>query len=160
MLVISISESNLGQDQVHILSVMAFRGNLWLSNARYCVIFHKCDRNLIEVTLIFKSVWNIRGRSKTHRCREVLIFHNESTYLTHGSFWTLNSKLLDLKTLESTKITKILPDVPTGLRPTVHAAPYRANGPSPTPSSPINQSAHNLQPANSWKSTQLTPKNW
>jgi hypothetical protein len=41
------------------------------------------------------------------------------------------------------------PDVPTGLRPTGHAAQYQATGPSPTPPSPINQSAHNFQPANS-----------
>jgi hypothetical protein len=31
-------------------------------------------------------------------------------------------------------------------------------GPTPTPTSPINQSTHNLQPANSYKCTQLTPK--
>jgi hypothetical protein len=30
--------------------------------------------------------------------------------------------------------------------------------PHPTPSSPINQSAHNLQPANSYKCKQFTPK--
>jgi hypothetical protein len=30
-----------------------------------------------------------------------------------------------------------------------HAAPYKATGPSPTPASPLNHSAHNLQPANS-----------
>jgi hypothetical protein len=39
-----------------------------------------------------------------------------------------------------------------------HAAPYQATGPIPTPSSPINQSTHNMQPANSCKSTQHTPK--
>jgi hypothetical protein len=50
------------------------------------------------------------------------------------------------------------PDVPTGLRPTDHAAPYKATGPTLTPPSPINQSTHNLQPANSYKCTQLTPK--
>jgi hypothetical protein len=49
-------------------------------------------------------------------------------------------------------------NVPTGLRPTGHAAPYQATGPTPTPPSPIKQSAHNFQPANSYKCTQLTPK--
>jgi hypothetical protein len=38
------------------------------------------------------------------------------------------------------------------------AAPYQATGPTPTPPSPINQSTHNLQPTNSYKCTQLTPK--
>jgi hypothetical protein len=38
------------------------------------------------------------------------------------------------------------------------AASYRATGPLPTPSSPINQSAQNLQPVSSYKCTQLTPK--
>jgi hypothetical protein len=46
----------------------------------------------------------------------------------------------------------------TGLRPTGHAAPYQTTGPTPTPPSPINQSTHNLQPVNSYKCTQLTPK--
>jgi hypothetical protein len=49
-------------------------------------------------------------------------------------------------------------DVPTGLRPTSHAAPYQATGPTPTLPSPINQSTHKLQPANSYKCTQLTQK--
>jgi hypothetical protein len=46
----------------------------------------------------------------------------------------------------------------TGLRPTGHAAPYQATGPTPTPPSPINQLTHNLQPANSYKCMQLAPK--
>jgi hypothetical protein len=37
------------------------------------------------------------------------------------------------------------------------AAPYQATGPTPTPPSPINQSTHNLQPANSYNCMQLTP---
>jgi hypothetical protein len=49
------------------------------------------------------------------------------------------------------------PDVPTGLRPTGHAAPYQATGPTPAPPSPINQSTHNLQPVNSYSCTQLIP---
>jgi hypothetical protein len=40
----------------------------------------------------------------------------------------------------------------------LYATPYRATGPLPTPLSPINQSAHNFQPANSYNCTQLTPK--
>jgi hypothetical protein len=49
-------------------------------------------------------------------------------------------------------------DVPTGLQQAGHATPYQATEPTPTPPSPINQSTHNLQPANSYKCTQLTPK--
>jgi hypothetical protein len=52
----------------------------------------------------------------------------------------------------------LVPDVPTGLRPTGHVAPYQATGPTPTPASPINQSTHNVKPANSYNCTQLTPK--
>jgi hypothetical protein len=54
--------------------------------------------------------------------------------------------------------SRIQPDVPTALWPIGHAAPYRATGPLPTPSNPINQSTHNLQPANSYNCTQFTPK--
>jgi hypothetical protein len=39
-----------------------------------------------------------------------------------------------------------------------HAAAYQATGPTPTPPSPINQSTHNLQPANSYNCMQLAPK--
>jgi hypothetical protein len=39
-----------------------------------------------------------------------------------------------------------------------YAASYHVSGPTPTPPSPINQSTHNFQPANSYMCTQLTPK--
>ena len=61
MLVISISERNLTQDQDHFLSSLALRGNLWLSTARYWVIFHKYDRILIEMILILKSLCDKLG---------------------------------------------------------------------------------------------------
>jgi hypothetical protein len=64
------------------------------------------------------------------------MYHNNVTNLIHFHF-------------HNHFIVWMQPDVPTGLRPVGHAAPYQATGPTPTPPSPINQSTHNLQPANS-----------
>jgi hypothetical protein len=52
----------------------------------------------------------------------------------------------------------IKPEVPNGLRPNGHAAPYQATRttPTPIPPTPVNQLTHNLQPGNSYKLHQKT----
>jgi hypothetical protein len=79
-----------------------------------------------------------------------------SKSVQHVSFLFLfRSKSLLLSVYESTKahFTPLNPLTPnsqySGRELRVHATPYQATGPILTPPSPINQSTHNLQPANS-----------
>jgi hypothetical protein len=97
MLVISISERNLAQDQDHFLSSLAFRGDLWLSTARYWVIFHKYDRNLIEVALTFKSLCETLGTDPRKTNVENKCLYFTMIVCTHRCFWKFGIELFRFK---------------------------------------------------------------
>jgi len=97
MLAISISERNLAQDQNHLLCSPAFRGSLWLSTARYWVIFHKYDRNLIEMALIFNSLCDTLGTDPRNTNVEKKCLYFTKCVCTHGCFWKYGIELFRLK---------------------------------------------------------------
>ena len=97
MLVISISERNLAQHQDHFLFSLKFRGNLWLSAARYWAIFHKYDRNLIEMTLIFKSLGDTLGTDSRNTNVQKKGLYFTVSVCTQGCFWKFNTELFRLK---------------------------------------------------------------